>query len=98
MWLLSLVLLTAYLAFIGTYEFPAFAERAFDESEEFGAGLGTFRDWVRPVAAISAGLLADRIRVSCAVMGAFYVACDIRFSPAHATGPDSSGRSGSKSP
>lgn len=70
-WLLAAVILTAYLLFLGTYEFPAFAERAFGQTKVFGAQLGTFRDWLRPVAAVCAGLLADRIRVTRAVMGAF---------------------------
>jgi len=61
-WLQALIILLAYWLYIGTFEFPAFVEKVFDQTKLFGAQLGAFRDWLRPVAAIGAGLLADRIR------------------------------------
>lgn len=70
-WFISVVILAAYLLFLGSYEFPAYAERGFDQTKEFGAWLGTFRDWLRPVAAVAAGLIADRIRATRAIAGAF---------------------------
>lgn len=70
-WLLALVILSAYLLYIGTFDFPAFAEKAYDQSKLFGAQLGTFRDWLRPLAALGAGLLADRISPTRTIMGAF---------------------------
>lgn len=72
-WLLAAVILAAYLLFIGTYDLPGFAERGFGESKVFGAVLGTFRDWMRPVAAVGAGVLADRFRASRTVSGGFLV-------------------------
>ena len=70
-WLLAAVIFCAYLLFLGTFDFPAFAERGFDQSKVFGAQLGTFRDWLRPIAAIGAGVLADRIGATRAVSAAF---------------------------
>lgn len=70
-WLLAGVIFNGYVLYVGSYEFPAFAERAYGQSKVFGAQLGTFRDWLRPIAAIGAGLLADRIGVTRGVMGAF---------------------------
>lgn len=70
-WLISVVILAAYLLFLGSYEFPAYAERGFNESKTFGAWMGAFRDWLRPVAAVAAGLLADRIRPTRAIGGSF---------------------------
>lgn len=70
-WLIALVILCAYFSFLGTYEFPAYAERSFDQSKEFGAWLGAFRDWFRPLAAIGAGILADRISAARTTAGAF---------------------------
>ncbi|MDT8449426.1 MAG: MFS transporter [Wenzhouxiangellaceae bacterium] len=70
-WLIALVILCAYFSFLGTYEFPAYAERGFDQSKEFGAWLGAFRDWFRPLAAIGAGILADRISAARTTAGAF---------------------------
>jgi len=61
-WLISLVVFAAYWLYITSYDFPAFAEKTYGVDPVFGATLGTFRDWLRPVAAIGAGLLADRLR------------------------------------
>jgi len=70
-WLIAVVIFCAYFAFLGTYEFPAFAERGFDRSKEFGAWLGAFRDWLRPIAAVLAGVIADRVRSSRAIGACF---------------------------
>lgn len=72
-WLIALIIFCAYFSFLGTYEFPAFAERGFDRSKEFGAWLGAFRDWLRPVAAILAGIIADRVSASRAILVSFAV-------------------------
>ncbi len=72
-WLLAAVVFCAYSMFLGTYSFPAYAERAFEQSQTFGAVLGTARDWMRPVAAIGAGLLADRFQATRTIGGAFLV-------------------------
>ncbi|HAA93136.1 MAG TPA: MFS transporter, partial [Rhodospirillaceae bacterium] len=63
-WFMAGIIFIAYLIFTGSYYFPAYAERGLGESKVFGAQLGTFRDWLRPFAAIVAGLIADRIGVS----------------------------------
>jgi nitrate/nitrite transporter NarK len=70
-WLLAIVILTAYWLYVGSFEFPAFAEQAYGLSPAFAATLGTFRDWLRPLAAIGAGLLADRYRSSRVIAAAF---------------------------
>lgn len=70
---LGIVIFCAYFLFIGTYEFPAYAERGFDQSKLFGAQLATLRDWLRPIACIAAGLLADRFRPSHTISVAFAV-------------------------
>lgn len=72
-WLLAVIILAAYMLFIGTYDLPGFAERGFDQSKVFGAALATFRDWLRPLAAIAAGFLADRVRPTRVVGGAFAI-------------------------
>lgn len=70
-WLLALVVFCAYMLHVGSYDFPAYAERVYGQSKIFGAVLGTIRDWMRPVAAIMAGLLADRFRSSKTVGASF---------------------------
>ncbi|MFW6066976.1 MAG: MFS transporter [Myxococcota bacterium] len=74
-WLLAVVVFAAYWLYLGTFAFPAFAERAHGQSKTFGAVLGTFRDWLRPVAAIGAGLLADRLRSSRVIGAGFLLLC-----------------------
>lgn len=71
-WLLAVLILAAYWLYLGSFEFPAFSERAYGTSPEFSAVLGSVRDWLRPVAAIAAGFLADRFsstRVTAAAFG-----------------------------
>lgn len=63
-WWIAVLIFSAYFCFLGTYEFPAFAERGYDRSKQFGAWLGAYRDWMRPAAAVVAGILADRYSAS----------------------------------
>jgi nitrate/nitrite transporter NarK len=72
-WILGLIIFLAYWVYVGTFEFATYGERAFAQDKVFGAQLGAFKEWLRPVAAIGAGLLADRIRPTRAVTAAFLV-------------------------
>lgn len=72
-WLLAAVIFAAYWLYVGSFAFPAYAERAYGRTPTFGAVLATFRDWLRPLAAIGAGFLADKLRSSRVVSGAFLV-------------------------
>jgi len=72
-WVQALIILLAYWIYVGTFEFAAYAEQVFDKGKVFGAQLSAFKEWLRPAAAIGAGLLADRIRASRAVALAFTV-------------------------
>jgi len=63
-WWIATLIFAAYFCFLGSYEFPAFAERGYGRSKQFGAWLGAYRDWMRPAAAIVAGILADRFSAS----------------------------------
>jgi len=73
-WLHSLIILTAYWLYVGTFEFATYGEKAYAQDKVFGAQLGAVRGWRRPVCAITAGFLADRIRPTRAVGLAFIVA------------------------
>lgn len=70
-WFLAAVIFCAYFLYLGTFDFPAYAERGFGQTKLFGAELGTFRDWLRPFAAICAGLIADRLQPSRVVFVSF---------------------------
>ena len=73
-WLQALIILIAYWLYVGTFEFATFGEKAYAQDKVFGAQLGAFREWLRPVSAIAAGFLADRIRPTRAVALAFIFA------------------------
>ena len=73
-WLQGLIILFAYWLYIGTFEFSAFAEKAFDQDKVFGAQVNAVREWMRPVAALAAGLIADRIRITRAISVGFVLA------------------------
>ena len=70
-WLHAVVILCAYSVFWGTLDLAAFATDAFDQSDVFGASLSNFRMWLRPVAAIGAGFIADKVSASRAVTVGF---------------------------
>jgi sugar phosphate permease len=72
-WLQALIILIAYWMYLGSFEFATFAEKVFEQDKVFGATLSAFREWLRPIAAIAAGFLADRIRPTRAVILAFVV-------------------------
>lgn len=63
-WLQAVVIFCAYCGYWGTFDLGTFASDGFGESEVYGASLATFRQWCRPVAAVFAGVLADRIGAS----------------------------------
>ncbi|MDZ7769733.1 MAG: MFS transporter [Woeseiaceae bacterium] len=73
-WLQALIILLAYWLYVGTFEFATFGERAFEKDKVFGAQLSAFREWLRPISAIAAGFIADRIRPTRAVGFSFMVA------------------------
>ena len=77
-WMQALIILCAYWLYIGTFEFATFAEKNFQQDKVFGATLSAFREWLRPLAAIGAGLLADRIRPTRAV-GAALLICALGY-------------------
>jgi len=72
-WIQALIILLAYWIYVGTFEFASYGEQVFEQGKVFGARLGAFKEWLRPVAAIGAGLIADRIRPSRAVAMAFAI-------------------------
>jgi sugar phosphate permease len=72
-WLMAAIVLAAYWLYVTSFDFPAFAEKTYDQTKVFGAKLGTFRDWLRPLAALGAGLLADRLRVTRVIAGCFAI-------------------------
>ena len=61
-WLLSTIILCAYVGYKITDDFSLFAREVLGFSELNAAGLGTVALWLRALVAILAGYLADRYR------------------------------------
>lgn len=59
-WLQSLIIICAYVGFKATDDFSLYAKDVLQLDEVKAAQAGTVSLWVRPVAAIAAGYLADR--------------------------------------
>jgi len=63
-WLQAVIVLCAYVGYKGFDNYSLFAVQAYGLSEEKAAGIVALGAWVRPIAAIGAGLFGDRIRPS----------------------------------
>ncbi len=63
-WLQAIIVICAYVGFKSTDDFSLFARDAFGYDDVAAARIGTISFWIRPFAAVGAGLLADRISSS----------------------------------
>ena len=72
-WLQSVIVICAYVGYKATDDFSLFARDAFGYDDVASARIGTISFWVRPFAAVAAGLLGDRISASRGIMLSFGV-------------------------
>tara|TARA_R100000900_G_scaffold146533_2_gene137479 strand:+ start:10722 stop:11909 length:1188 start_codon:yes stop_codon:yes gene_type:complete len=72
-WLQAVIILCAYVAYKSTDDFSLYARDAFGYNEVQAVQLGTISFWMRPVAAITAGFLADRFNVFFMLLCSFSV-------------------------
>ena len=70
-WLMSVVILAAYSAYWGSYYFTPYATDVFLMSVVFGGAIGVGKMWVKPLGALGAGFLADKVGVSRTVAWSF---------------------------
>jgi nitrate/nitrite transporter NarK len=63
-WWISLVILSAYTAYWGSFYFTPYATEVFLMSVVFGGAIGVGKMWLKPLAAVGAGFLADKIGAS----------------------------------
>jgi nitrate/nitrite transporter NarK len=70
-WLQAVVIIAAYCTFKGIDYYSQYASDVWGWSDVRSAGLSAFSSWMRPIAAIGAGLLADRLSSSRVVIGCF---------------------------
>ncbi|MFP6684058.1 MAG: MFS transporter [Polyangiaceae bacterium] len=72
-WFVALVIVCAYCGYKATDDYALYAVDAYGMTEIQAARLSAVNAWLRPVAAIGAGLLADRLTASRTVAGCFVV-------------------------
>ncbi len=70
-WLQAVVIIAAYCTFKGIDYYSQYASDVWAWSDVKAAGLSAFSSWMRPIAAIGAGILADRLSSSRVVIGCF---------------------------
>jgi predicted MFS family arabinose efflux permease len=68
-WLIAIVILTAYSSYWGTYYFAPFATSALGMSIGVGVIIGLGKAWLNPCAAVLVGFFSDKIGISRAVLG-----------------------------
>jgi nitrate/nitrite transporter NarK len=72
-WLMSIIILTAYSAYWGAYYFTPYASDVFLMSVVFGGAIGVGKMWLKPLLALGAGFLADKVGVARTVAWCFGV-------------------------
>ncbi len=70
-WLQAIVIIAAYSGFKGIDYYAQYAKDRWGWGDADAATLATAASWMRPVAAVTAGLLADRLRASSIVVVCF---------------------------
>lgn len=70
-WLQALIVVMAYTGYKGMDNIGLYAKDAFKYSEVAAASLATLSFWIRPVAALGAGLVGDRIGSTRAIVVCF---------------------------
>ena len=70
-WPQMLIVVSAYVAYKGVDNYVLYAVQGYGLDEVAGATVGATSSWVRPVAAVLAGYLADRYRASRVITACF---------------------------
>ncbi len=72
-WLTSVIVICAYVGYKGFDNYSLFAVEGFGLSQVDAAGIAAIGAWMRPVAAVGAGLLGDRLLVSRMTIACFAI-------------------------
>lgn len=70
-WLIALIIMTAYSGMWGAIYFTPYATEVFGLGVVWGGAVGVGKYWLAAIAAIIAGLIADKIGAAKAVLGCF---------------------------
>ena len=72
-WLLAIIIMAAYTGYWGSVYITPYATDIYELGVVLGGAISTGKYWIAPVAAVVAGLIADRIGTAKAVVGAFII-------------------------
>jgi nitrate/nitrite transporter NarK len=72
-WLIAIIILAAYCAYWGTFRFTSYSSDIFLLSVTMAAALSVGKMWMKPIAALSAGLVSDKFGIAKAVAFLFVV-------------------------
>jgi nitrate/nitrite transporter NarK len=72
-WLISTVIFTGYCAYWGTFRFTSYSTDIFMLSVTVGAMIGVGKMWLKPFAALIAGLVSDKFGIARSVAWLFAV-------------------------
>ena len=72
-WLIAVVILSAYCAYWGTFRFTSYSTDIFGLSVTIAAAISVGKMWLKPVGALAAGFAADRFGIARSVTFLFAV-------------------------
>jgi sugar phosphate permease len=72
-WLIAVVILSAYCAYWGTFRFTSYSTDIFGLSVTIAAAISVGKMWLKPVGALAAGFAADRFGIARSVSFLFAV-------------------------
>lgn len=72
-WFLAMIIMAAYTGYWGSVYITPYATDVYELSAVHGGAISVGKYWIAPVAAVVAGVIADRIGTAKAVVGAFII-------------------------
>ena len=74
-WMQGVIIICAYVGYKSTDDYSLYANQVLGFDEVSAAGIGTAALWMRPLFAVLAGILADRLRGSKVIAWCFIMMC-----------------------
>lgn len=72
-WLIAIVILAGYCAYWGTFRFTSYSSDIFLMSVTMAAALSVGKLWMKPIAALSAGIISDKFGIAKSIAFLFVV-------------------------
>ena len=72
-WLIAVVILSGYCAYWGTFRFTSYSSDIFLMSVTMAAALSVGKLWMKPIAALGAGFIADKFGIARSIACLFFI-------------------------